>query len=84
MCIADDGHNAAIFLALRKAQRMPLTSQGPTSRIFFSQRLRLHYADWGNPDAPPLLLLIVTVAQSAVAVPAALALLPKNSLKLSS
>ncbi len=22
---------------------------GPTSRIFFSQRLRLHYVDWGNP-----------------------------------
>jgi pimeloyl-ACP methyl ester carboxylesterase len=31
--------------------------QGPTSRTFFSQRLRLHYVDWGNPDAPPLLLL---------------------------
>ena len=30
---------------------------GPTSRIFFSQRLRLHYVDWGNHDAPPLLLL---------------------------
>jgi pimeloyl-ACP methyl ester carboxylesterase len=30
---------------------------GPTSRIFFSQRLRLHYVDWGNPSAPPLLML---------------------------
>ncbi len=30
---------------------------GPTSRIYFSQRLRLHYVDWGNPDAPPLLLV---------------------------
>jgi pimeloyl-ACP methyl ester carboxylesterase len=30
---------------------------GPTSRIFFSQRLRLHYVDWGNPAAPPLLLV---------------------------
>ncbi len=30
---------------------------GPTSRIFFSQRLRLHYVDWGNPKAPPLLLV---------------------------
>ncbi len=30
---------------------------GPTSHIFFSQRLRLHYVDWGNPDAPPLILL---------------------------
>ncbi len=30
---------------------------GPTSRIFFSQRLRLHYVDWGNPAAPPLVLI---------------------------
>lgn len=29
---------------------------GPTSNIFMSQRLRLHYVDWGNPDAPPLIL----------------------------
>ncbi len=29
----------------------------PASRTYFSQRLRLHYVDWGNPDAPPLLLL---------------------------
>jgi pimeloyl-ACP methyl ester carboxylesterase len=32
-------------------------SPGPTSRIFFSQRLRLHYVDWGNAAAPPLILL---------------------------
>ena len=30
---------------------------GPASRIYFSQRLRLHYVDWGNPSAPPLLLV---------------------------
>ena len=30
---------------------------GPTSRFYTSQRLRLHYVDWGNPDAPPLLLV---------------------------
>jgi pimeloyl-ACP methyl ester carboxylesterase len=30
---------------------------GPTSHSFISQRLRLHYVDWGNPDAPPLLLV---------------------------
>jgi pimeloyl-ACP methyl ester carboxylesterase len=30
---------------------------GPTSRIWFSQRLRLHYVDWGNAAAPPLILL---------------------------
>ncbi|MFT7138643.1 MAG: pimeloyl-ACP methyl ester carboxylesterase, partial [Sulfitobacter sp.] len=29
----------------------------PTSHSFFSQRLRIHYLDWGNPDAPPLLLV---------------------------
>ena len=28
---------------------------GPTSRTFLSQRLRLHYLEWGNPNAPPLL-----------------------------
>jgi len=30
---------------------------GPTSHNYFSQRLRLHYVDWGNEDAPPLLLI---------------------------
>ena len=29
----------------------------PTSGWFESQGLKLHYADWGNPDAPPLILL---------------------------
>lgn len=29
----------------------------PVSRTFSSQRLRLHYADWGNADAPPLVLV---------------------------
>jgi pimeloyl-ACP methyl ester carboxylesterase len=30
---------------------------GPTSHTYFSQRLRLHYVDWGNPQAPPMVLL---------------------------
>lgn len=30
---------------------------GPTSNTFISQRLRLHYVDWGNADKPPLLLI---------------------------
>jgi pimeloyl-ACP methyl ester carboxylesterase len=34
-----------------------MTLPGPTSNAFISQRLRLHYADWGNRDAPPLLLV---------------------------
>ena len=30
---------------------------GPTSHCFISQRLKLRYVDWGNHDAPPLILL---------------------------
>jgi pimeloyl-ACP methyl ester carboxylesterase len=30
---------------------------GPTSHTYFSQRLRLHYVDWGNPNAPLLILV---------------------------
>jgi len=29
----------------------------PTSHTYFSQRLRLHYLDWGNEDAPTALLI---------------------------
>jgi pimeloyl-ACP methyl ester carboxylesterase len=29
----------------------------PTSHTYFSERLRLHYLDWGNEEAPPLLLV---------------------------
>lgn len=34
-----------------------MTLAGPTSNSFISQRLRLNYLDWGNLDAPPLLLV---------------------------
>ena len=30
---------------------------GPTSHYYYSQRLKLHYVDWGNTDKPPLLLI---------------------------
>ncbi|HEY3796849.1 MAG TPA: alpha/beta hydrolase [Caulobacteraceae bacterium] len=30
---------------------------GPTSQSYISERLRLNYVDWGNPDAPPLVLV---------------------------
>jgi pimeloyl-ACP methyl ester carboxylesterase len=33
------------------------STPGPTSHTFFSQRLRLHYVDWGNASKPPLLML---------------------------
>ena len=32
-------------------------THGPESHSYISQRLRLHYVDWGNPSAPPLLLI---------------------------
>jgi len=31
--------------------------QGPASQHYISHRLRLHYVDWGNEGAPPLLLV---------------------------
>ena len=34
-----------------------MTLLGPTANTFISQRLRLHYVDWGNADKPPLLLI---------------------------
>ena len=34
-----------------------MTLHGPITNSFISQRLRLNYIDWGNPDAPPLLLV---------------------------
>ena len=33
-----------------------MTPYGPTSNSFISQRLKLHYVDWGNPKAPKLIL----------------------------
>jgi len=39
---------------------MTVSSQeiiGPASSYYVSQRLRLHYVDWGNEQAPPLLLI---------------------------
>lgn len=34
-----------------------MESAVPVSHFYVSQRHRLHYLDWGNPDAPPLILL---------------------------
>ena len=34
-----------------------MTDAEPESRFFTSQGLNLHYVDWGNAEAPPLLLL---------------------------
>lgn len=34
-----------------------MNGSGPTSQTFVSQQLKLNYVDWGNPDAPPLVLV---------------------------
>ena len=34
-----------------------MTEIDPTSHRFFSQRLALNYLDWGNPTAPPLVMV---------------------------
>ena len=36
---------------------MNAASDGPQSRTHQSQGLRLHFTDWGNPEAPPLILV---------------------------
>ncbi len=36
---------------------MPDQVVGPTSHNYYSQRLKLHYVDWGNTDKPPMLLI---------------------------
>ncbi|HEV8586645.1 MAG TPA: alpha/beta hydrolase [Methylomirabilota bacterium] len=36
---------------------MAEANPGPTSHTYFSERLRLHYVDWGNAGKPPLVML---------------------------
>ena len=36
---------------------MPDKLIGPTSHYFYSQRLKLHYVDWGNPEKPLAILI---------------------------
>src|SRR5581483_9105886 len=38
-------------------RRDSVPMSGPTSQFYFSQRLRMHYVDWGNEGAPTLLLV---------------------------
>jgi hypothetical protein len=47
----------ASFAQRDPARAMPDQLLGPTSQSFISQRLRLNYVDWGNPEAPPLILV---------------------------
>lgn len=36
---------------------MPESVIGPTSHYFYSQRLKLHYVDWGNSDKPLMIMV---------------------------
>ena len=42
---------------LSTGRSAPSAAGKPTSHVYMSQRLRLHYVDWGKPEASPLLLL---------------------------
>ena len=42
---------------LHKENLKESRKEGPTSHNYFSQRLRLHYVDWGNKDAPVMVLV---------------------------
>ena len=44
-------------MALHLAPSVTRLRPGPVSRFFVSQRLKLHYVDWGNVGAPPLVLV---------------------------
>jgi len=48
--------NASRAGTWRLERAAPLMSE-PVSRFYTSQGLRLHWSDWGNASAPPLLLL---------------------------
>jgi pimeloyl-ACP methyl ester carboxylesterase len=41
----------------QRLQADRMNDLGPTSHRFVSQRLALHYLDWGNPDAPLVILV---------------------------
>jgi pimeloyl-ACP methyl ester carboxylesterase len=43
--------------ACQSGTPVPQSISGPTAHTYFSERLRLHYVDWGNEGAPPLLLI---------------------------
>src|ERR671923_1752984 len=41
----------------RNVSMADLPIVGPTSHYFYSQRLKLHYVDWGNADKPLMVLV---------------------------
>ena len=47
----------AVGLSLNDKHNNMTDLLGPASHSFISERLRLHYVDWGNAGAPPLVLV---------------------------
>jgi pimeloyl-ACP methyl ester carboxylesterase len=48
--------HAQLTVSTGERKTCGMTLLGPTSNSYVSQRLRLHYVDWGNREAPPLIL----------------------------
>lgn len=49
--------NVALIESTPDTYAGQIMNRGPTSHTYISQRLKLHYVDWGNDDAPPLLMV---------------------------
>ncbi len=58
-CASGSSSNSepTVDVAGQDRNRAGMTLPGPASNSFISQRLRLHYVTWGDPAAPPLVLL---------------------------
>ena len=59
-CVSRDADfDASDSRAYDAGMPIPVTtpSDGPASHVYFSQRIRLHYADWGNRDGPAIVLV---------------------------
>lgn len=48
---------AAVFRRPQQETDITMQYAEPVSHYYDSQRLKLHYVDWGNPGAPPLLMI---------------------------
>jgi pimeloyl-ACP methyl ester carboxylesterase len=51
------GDGALLHFPFAAIRRIEGTMSSPQSRFYESQDLRLHYVDWGNQEAPPLILI---------------------------
>ena len=52
-----DDQNPFDARQIRTESTMAESIIGPTSHYFYSQRLKLHYVDWGNGGKPLMILV---------------------------